>query len=81
MEEFDPKKAIETLSFFVGQALALLSVDDQGMQDALDRTIGYHEANATTPSGSVAMNAVRLGSEKIWAAKRTGQIRREPPQE
>lgn len=81
MQEFDARQAIGALSYFVGQATALLSMDDPGMREALDRMISYHEANAGSPSASEVMNAVRLGSERMESAVRTGQVRRGEPQE
>ncbi|MFT8463162.1 hypothetical protein [Acetobacter persici] len=75
MQDFDAQKGLEKLSRVVGQALALLTVDNPGKQAALDRLLIHHEAIAQNPSASLVMDKLRQGAEPMFSQLRTGELR------
>lgn len=75
MENFDTQRGIEELAFVMGQALALLTVENPAKREALDELLIYHEANAANPSASLVIDRLRKGAEPMLAAMRDGRIR------
>ncbi|MFT8920619.1 MULTISPECIES: hypothetical protein [Acetobacter] len=81
MEHFDAQKAIEQLSFVVGQALARLTDGSPEKQAALDYLLIHHEANAKSPSASLVVDRIRKGAEPMFVAMREARMGHRPPPE
>jgi len=70
MPEFDAAKAVRSLAYALGQALATVALDDPERLDALERALIHQVANTRNPSARQVLDDLNLGFDRRAGAVR-----------
>jgi len=70
MPEFDAEKAVRSLAYALGQALATVAQDDAERLDALERALIYQVENTRNPSARQVLDDLNLGFDRRAGAVR-----------